>query len=116
MAGLGVVLALVPGVASAGAGWYLIRPPLTKEGGYWRPAFLPIGSQWEQLSAFDTAADCERERDRWREASEQKIKAYKPPPADAPSSERFLVEYAIMVHVAIAQHALCITSDDPRLK
>jgi hypothetical protein len=93
---------------------YLIRPPLTKEGGYWRPAFLPIGSQWEQLSAFDTAADCERGRERWQEASNRKIAAYKPPPTEASGSAPSLSEYAIMIHVAIME-AQCVASDDPRL-
>ena len=59
------LLLLLPSDATAGQGWYLLRPPWTKF-----PTATETGqvdsteplSQWGQESAFETAQECERER------------------------------------------------------
>ena len=110
------VLSLVPGGARAGDGWYLLRPPVTRQDENWLPAGTALLGQWEHGGAYDTAAECESARDRWQANARREVAGAGPPlPVDAPISERSLRELTFTIHAAIAVDARCVASDDPRL-
>jgi hypothetical protein len=73
IAALALTLAPVPGVTSAGAGWYLLVPPVTPIER--KPATGPLPGPitwrynadlriWSQEGAFDSARECEAEKAR----------------------------------------------------
>jgi len=109
----GVLLLLaVPVPVSATAGWYLLSPIIALDGDSVEKSTSakavtdPPLSQWHHEGAFDSARECNAQRERnwqkdfalWRE----KDKASRP----------WLVEAFFMR----SQAAVCIASDDPRLK
>jgi hypothetical protein len=96
--------------ASAGQGWYLLLPPIAvSEGGddakIHRERSLPA---WTQISAFDSAAECEAERGRKQSFAASEIQGGKMKDAN-PLIRAMAVAFASMT-------TLCIASDDPRLK
>jgi hypothetical protein len=94
------------GPATAGAGWYLLTPPITEvhppdaQGtrGFRSDATLPL-ARWNQKSAFDTAKECEAA------LAEERLK-YPPRPSGTAG------EMSMGAHAALS---LCVATDDPRL-
>jgi hypothetical protein len=80
--------------ALALVGWYLMMPPLGPDGRIQK--YAPL-SQWEISSSYDSADDCEKVRlvaSGWMPGANEKKTAHTPR-GDA---------------------AICVASDDPRLK
>jgi hypothetical protein len=55
-----LAILVVPAPAIS-AGWVLVAPPRDEKGRYLRDA--PVGSTWTQVSAFDSATQCEVQRE-----------------------------------------------------
>ena len=79
--------------ALALVGWYLMMAPMDREGKATDPS-APL-SQWQHLSSYDSAQDCERVR---LPTMNKTCKAY---PASCEN---------------LSNNLLCISTDDPRLK
>ena len=91
------------GVLLAAAGWLLMAPPLVKDGkspgGYRLDSNAKIGD-WNQLSAHDTATDCERAR------SQRALDAISM--TQQLTSKKDVLEEPL---VNEAMHALCVPAD-----
>lgn len=90
--------------ATAGSGWYLLRPPVTSstETGPYHVGYDKPLSKWSQQGAYDSAAECEAARSNGeREAKKVAERDSKGGPLTA-------------TFVAALQ-AVCVASDDPRL-
>jgi len=113
IAALALALGLLPGVASAGAGWYLLAPPLAPVGGTkeFAPDTGAMLREWKQRAAFDTAVACETARVQRVELAWKAIQAWGPMPTEKDS---FLSKLPLLNHFA-DQDLRCIASDDPRL-
>jgi hypothetical protein len=110
--------------ALALVGWYLIEPIPDRDGKLLYEAPL---TYWEQEGSFDTAAECQREREWWtRELERIEQKERKKSEAQ---KEREETEMDAMsksqpgtarksrgLGLKAADAAKCIASDDPRLK
>ena len=84
-------------------GWYLLAPPIQPDYSHNTAAPLP---EWHHGGAFDTAAACEEERQRWmRDAAE--IARASPREGEAGKMSRGLLGGALL--------SICVASDDPRL-
>jgi hypothetical protein len=84
-------------------GWYLLAPPIRAD--YSFDTSAPL-RKWYHGGAFDTAAVCEEERQRWmREATE--IARASPREGEAGKMSRGLLRGALL--------STCVGSDDPRL-
>jgi hypothetical protein len=77
--------------ALALVGWYLMVPPLVRKQNTLQEDTSQPLSKWTQFRAFDSAQDCERDRDSILKARET-------------------------VNYADALQDRCVESDDPRLK
>lgn len=86
------------------AGWLLMSPPLVKDdkapGGYRVDLNAGVES-WQQLSAHDTATDCER-------AKSEKALAALSAAEDRKAGKKNLLDEPI---VDAATHALCVPAD-----
>ena len=104
---------------AAAGGWYVLTPPIrdvercvamdkltpsdcANEG---PDHNAPLG-RWHQRSAFDKAADCEKEL---AEIGSQAEAYLRKSPITAKNAKMVAVQYAIM-------HGRCVGTDDPRLK
>src|SRR5262249_28516124 len=114
---------VVPGNASAGAGWYLVEPPvyLVDEKGNplddaWTvPPKTGSGaplSEWEHRNSFDSAADCETVRMRRFDEAKRVLASAVPGGWGAMSAETRVKR--VLAGQTLA--ARCIASDDVRLK
>lgn len=85
------------------AGWLLMSPPLVKDakapGGYRLESSAKV-ADWNQLSAHDTATDCERAK------SERTVNAISM--AQRLAGKKDVLEEPL---VAEAMHALCVPSE-----
>jgi hypothetical protein len=96
----------------------LIRPPVNEKLKYDVKAPL---SRWRQLTAFDTAQQCESER---RLGINQAKKEFDEARKQLVAAKQFSEEWKDAAHFdsamwenwKIALEARCIASDDPRLK
>jgi hypothetical protein len=98
--------------ALALVGWYLMQPHVfTDATNRGRPAFgnwaAPI-SEWEVLHSYDSAKDCEAEK----EHAHKMAQVIKRTLTDFPANERTEVRATGEAET----YAVCISSDDPRLK
>jgi hypothetical protein len=92
--------------ALALVGWYLILPPYVKgEGVHISAPF----SEWEIVASFDTAEECRPQRDTY-----QKIKPWEEP--ETKNIDPTTQAEAKAVWEQQVAKAICIASDDPRLK
>ena len=96
--------------ALALVGWYLITPPDCN-----RPtdrlncqSHFSLGS-WQIVDVFDTAADCKAAQEQKSERASDEWNGYH----GKTDTKAFA---KIARDVSEADHALCIASDDPRLK
>ena len=85
--------------ALALVGWYLMTPPLYKEGANWN---APL-SDWSISKSFDSAADCEQAR---QQLVDQGFKFNNAKTATIDQRQAG----------AVFMGANCVASDDPRLK
>jgi hypothetical protein len=108
-----VAVVFLPANALAGQGWYLLTPPWSK----W-PTETETGrvdssaplSQWGQDGAFETAQECERERNAAKVKSVATLQGY-------PDKDRDNILYKLQVmSTASTISGRCIATDDPRLK
>jgi hypothetical protein len=107
-----LTLLILPSDAMAGQGWYLIDPPIRRlptatEAGELN-ADAPL-SRWMQHGAFDAAQECERER----KANETAAWAFL---KDSKSQGNTYLDGFQVLHHAAALAALCVATDDPRLR
>lgn len=79
-------------------GWYLIFPPPIAKGND------PLLYNWTILQSFDTARECEQERDKRRAEAAAEAAAPTPNPGSLPA-------WATAGHDPM----ICVESDDPRL-
>jgi hypothetical protein len=89
-------------------GWYLMTPPLGKNNLFDYDASV---SRWTIQHVFDSAADCDLVRSRWRERAQRMGKAWSEKKKLAPEDEK----------ITLGQFydfgdCECIATDDPRLK
>jgi hypothetical protein len=91
------------GALVAAVGWLLMAPPLIKDGkspgGYRLDSNAKIGD-WNQLSAHDTATDCERAR------SQRALDAIQM--TQQLSSKKEVLDEPLVTE---AMHALCVPAD-----
>lgn len=93
--------------ALAIVGWYLMQPPTDSRG---RPDSEAPLSQWKESGAFDSAADCSKER-------LDTIKVYEKTLAEARQSKSSKDSVDMIQNGSLAfWNAQCVASDDPRLK
>ena len=98
---LAAILVFLASPAYAGQGWYLMAPPTKMNARLEVDIDAPL-RKWEQRAAFDSADACERNLDMWRARATSGYQQVASP------QNRYLMEFA--------NFALCIASDDPRLK
>jgi predicted aspartyl protease len=90
--------------APTAAGWYLLSPPYTDDGGVRAEAAL---TSWNVVASFDTAASCEREREDRRQFALGMLDL---PPLTAPT-----LDNVIRSDREAKLRAQCIRARDPRL-
>lgn len=113
-----LALALLPDVARAGAGWYLLIPPIAdmRVVAWGRPL-----REWNQRGAFDSAQACERARRALSEAAERalapggEVDKLGVPEGD-PKTPREMVAVSTVALRVAEQGGRCLASDDPRLR
>jgi hypothetical protein len=93
-------------VALALTGWYLMTPPINKSNDSFEPAYDAPLSQWTIVSAFDTAAECQRAKPEQIPIVGETISKF--PKTNPPAMNMALVK--------AAASATCIATDDPRLR
>ncbi len=89
------------GFALLALGWYLMVPPSIHKGSESTTTLEPL-SQWENLHSFDTAAACEAGLD-------EVTKGVREDAAKNPNPKT-------LMKLNWISDAVCIASDDPRLK
>ena len=110
-----VVLAtlLLPAASLAGQGWYLITPPVseypTESTNGQVDGSAPL-AKWGQSAAFDTAQECERERNAKTTKAWDTLKGLQ-----TQERENILVKLQKLLNTSVLV-GRCIASDDPRLK
>jgi hypothetical protein len=90
-------------------GWYLMLPPAAPQqnGLPWPDGKAPV-SQWTIAKSFDKAKACEAQLDNDRKRLQRTYRKIKHQYADSEFWSRF--------YVTAAGEAICIATDDPRLK
>ncbi|HKX04382.1 MAG TPA: retropepsin-like aspartic protease [Methylomirabilota bacterium] len=102
------VLALAT-TASAGPGWYLLRPlPLPGNPGDWIPLEFDLTplSHWQRIKAYDTADACEAGKEAYLQDAIRKSALNAVRDGETPEDVSYFVR---------AIFSQCIASDDPRL-
>ena len=98
------LLALVHAVALAGAGWYLLTPPVSHHEGQpisgWEVKLNAPLRSWVRRRAFDSAEACE--------GAKAKDLEWK--------REMKLTDELSLMMLEVDRNALCVASDDPRLR
>ena len=95
-------------LALALVGWYLLTPTLGKDNLPDYDASVPM---WTLQHVFDSAADCDLMRSRWRERAHRMGKAASEKKNLAPEDEKITLEQFYDF-----EDCECIASDDPRLR
>ena len=106
--------------ALALVGWYLMVPPLSGKGVDLSAAL----SQWEEQAGFDSADSCERARARvWKcgavlnNADKGDVNSVCDQPMRTRAQAKDKEEESVIASVATQNmSALCVSTDDPRLK
>jgi hypothetical protein len=79
-------------------GWYLVIPPISKDGRVDSSVRL---AQWKVEGKFDSAAQCEHMRDALKHITVLARRGEDPP---------------MELEIAADHQAVCVATDDPRLK
>lgn len=103
---------LLPTSAMAGQGWYLLTPPQRLS-----PIETKVGDvdvaapvyKWKQEQAFDTAQECERERIAARVKAATALRGFQQ------GNTNLVYKMQTLANLADLS-AVCIATDDPRLK
>jgi hypothetical protein len=118
-----LLLALSARAAWAGAGWYLLTPPVYGEGERLEVDRSAPLQHWDQVLAFASAAGCEAARIKILDAATKalepggeidKLRATMSGPG-ATDADRAI--FALRIYKRFAEReGRCIASDDPRLR
>jgi hypothetical protein len=85
--------------ASGAGGWYLMDPP------YRAGQNAPL-VQWKHAQAFDSARECQEERERREGSARRALREARE------ENDRVQISHLIVFY----EHSRCIASDDPRLR
>jgi hypothetical protein len=103
-------------------GWYLMAPPLSKDG---KPNLSAPLSQWNQTGGFDSAKACDNKRESRRKLAAEALNEVQQEMEALPPSNRPLSQSAPKVYqddvfastfAVLVAASRCIATDDPRLK
>jgi hypothetical protein len=108
--------------ALALVGWYLMLPPVGYDSklarfvtGGWNDDGSPNLSRWEQAGSFDTASDCQSAVTLLNPEGTAQLKTDRAAPKLADIMKRRHSELVAILEIQ-KQNALCVATDDPRLK
>src|SRR5262245_33332718 len=92
-------MALSTSMASAGTGWYLLRPPIVEREDWYVPNQAAPLHVWEHAGAYDTAQTCEAAVSRMSDTAFSKLKAWAPMPATATQDRRRADKQLMAIYV-----------------
>ncbi len=104
---------LVSGIAQASQGWYLLLPPDNNP-------TAGVSKRWEQMGAYDTAKECQNalaERQARTPEEEKELEDYVYKKLTGQLTAQDEARAKLRGHIRLLwSYAVCVASDDPRLK